>query len=79
MAKNKMSDLNDHLFLQLERLNDETIEAAQMEVEFKKAKAVSGIAAQIIKSNALTLQAAKFAQQGNLTEEQSNVKHKLLN
>lgn len=79
MANNKMSDLNNHLFAQLERLNDETLESEAMELEFKKAKAIQAVAGQIIKASALTLQAAKFAEQGNLTEEQSNVKNKLLN
>ncbi len=48
MAKNKLSDLNDHLFAQLERLNDETITPEQMQLEFEKAKAMEGISRQII-------------------------------
>lgn len=57
MAQNKMIDLNNHLFQQLERLNDETINPEEMELELKKAKAMSLITAQIIKSNALSLKA----------------------
>lgn len=52
-----MIDLNNHLFQQLERLNDETINPEEMELELKKAKAMSLITAQIIKSNALSLKA----------------------
>lgn len=43
MAKNKMHNLRDHLFAQLERLNDETLSPEQMELEVKKAKAVSDV------------------------------------
>jgi len=44
MARNKLSDLNDHLFEQLERLSDEDLTEEQLEKEIKRAKAVSGIA-----------------------------------
>ncbi|RZJ87442.1 MAG: hypothetical protein EOO20_16055 [Chryseobacterium sp.] len=60
MAQNKMIDLNNHLFAQLERLNDETIKPEKMEMEIKKAKAVSQVASQIIKSNALVLKAVEL-------------------
>ena len=64
MAQNKITDLNNHLFAQLERLNDETIEPEIMELEIKKAEAVSKIASQIISSNKLVLDAAKAAGNG---------------
>lgn len=79
MANNKMSNLNDHLFAQLERLNDETLEEEKMELEFKKAKSISAISAQIIKSSALVMQAAKLSANGNITEEEESVKKRLLN
>ena len=50
MAQNKLSDLNNHLFMQLERLNDDELTEQQTSIEVKKAKAISGIASQIIKS-----------------------------
>lgn len=64
MAQNKITDLNNHLFAQLERLNDETIESDKMELEFQKAKAISGVASQIIKANKLTLDAMRLLKDG---------------
>jgi len=66
MARNKITDLNDHLFAQLERLNDETMKADKMEIEFQKAKAISGVAAQIIKSNKLVIDAMRLVSSGSI-------------
>lgn len=77
MAQNKLIDLNNHLFAQLERLNDENItDSTALEQEFKKAKAISQISGQILKSAALTLQASRFAYQGEVKDlpEQFGVK-----
>lgn len=76
MARNKIADLNDHLFAQLERLNDETITEPGMEREIKKAMAVSKVASQIINSNKLVLQAARFVGDGKVESlpEQFGVK-----
>lgn len=67
MAQNKISDLNNHLFAQLERLNDETIKADKMELEIKKAGAISKVASQIIQSNKLLLDGLKLAGNGIVT------------
>jgi hypothetical protein len=66
MARNKITDLNDHLFAQLERLNDETIKPEKMEMEFQKAKAISNVASQIIKANKLTLDAMRILKDGSV-------------
>lgn len=60
MTRNKMTDLNDHLFAQLERLSDEELSAEALEAEIKRAKAVSGIAQQVIANADLGLRAAEF-------------------
>jgi len=66
MARNKIADLNDHLFAQLERLNDEEISDESLEKEISKAKAISGIANQIINANKLTLEAVKLVSRGDI-------------
>jgi hypothetical protein len=64
MAQNKIADLNNHLFAQLERLNDEETAPKVMDQEIKKAGAISKIASQIIQSNKLVLDAAKLVGNG---------------
>ena len=57
--KNKLIDLNDHLFEQLERLNDEDLKGEELETEMNRAKAIAGIAQTIINNGDLMLKAHK--------------------
>ena len=57
MARNKLTDLNDHLFAQIERLNDETLTPEQMELELKKADAMEKVSKQILDSSRVVLDA----------------------
>ena len=66
MAKNKLSDLNDHLFMALERLNEEDITPEQIEAESKRAEAIIGVANQIIGNAKITLDAMRLVSNGNL-------------
>jgi hypothetical protein len=70
MAKNKLSDLNDHLFMALERLNDEDLSTEQIESESKRAEAIIGVANQIIGTAKITLDALKLVSNGNLDKEE---------
>lgn len=53
MTKNTLSDLNNHLFEQLERLNDEELDAEQLEKEIKRSEGMTKIAEQIIRNGEL--------------------------
>ena len=54
--KTKLTDLNDHLFAQLERLGKD-LEPDELEKEITRSKAMCGISAQIISNADLALRA----------------------
>ena len=53
--KNTLGDLNNHLFAQLERLSDEDLKGEGLSEEIVRAKAVTGLASQIIANGTLVL------------------------
>lgn len=57
--KNTLSDLNNHLFAQLERLNDEELDKEEIEKEIKRSHAITGIAKVIIDNGKLALDTMK--------------------
>ena len=61
--KNKLSDLNNHLFAQLERLSDEGIKGEDLDEEIRRAEAVCNVATQIIDNGSLALKAEKMKQE----------------
>jgi hypothetical protein len=64
--KNKLSDLNDHLFAQLERLADEDLDAETIEREVARADAIVEVSDQVLRIADTGLKAAKlFAEHGN--------------
>lgn len=65
MTKNRLSDLNDHLFAALERLNDDDLTADQIESEAKRADAIVALADQVTENARTRLTAARlFAEHG---------------
>ena len=58
--KNKLVDLNNHLFEQLERLNDNDLKGENLQEEIQRAKAMSDIAKNIIDNGNLVLSATKY-------------------
>lgn len=63
MPRNTLGDLNNHLFEQLERLNDESIKGDDLREEIARAKAVTSIASQIIANGTLVIKAEEFKQE----------------
>lgn len=51
--KNKLSDLTNHLFEQMERLNDEDLKGEDLDRELERAKGMGRIASQIIQAGEL--------------------------
>ena len=58
--KNRLSDLNNHLFTQLERLSDEGLSAEDIEQEVKRTDAIVKLADQIIGNAGIQLSACKL-------------------
>ncbi len=56
--KNKLADLNNHLFAQLERLGDESLSEERIAQEVERAGAITDVAEQIIRNADLQLKAA---------------------
>lgn len=58
--KNRLSDLNNHLFAQLERLSDEELTSEQIDDEVKRAEAVVAVSEQIVRNADVQLKAVKI-------------------
>jgi len=58
--KNRLIDLNNHLFAQLERLNEEELTAEKVDMEVKRTEAIVTVSEQIIRNADLCLKAAKL-------------------
>ena len=59
--QNKLSDLNNHLFAQLERLSDESITGEDLQEEVNRARAVTNVAEAIISGASIQLKACSLA------------------
>ncbi len=70
--KNKLIDLNDHLFEQLERLNDEDLSDEQLEKEISRSKAITDIAENIINNGELMFKAQKHYDEYGIKYNQKN-------
>lgn len=64
--KNKLTDLNDHLFAQLERLGDEELKGDELQAELKRSHAVAVVARRVIENGALVLRAQTAFSEGLL-------------
>lgn len=57
--KNTLNDLNNYLFEAIERINDDSLDDAQLDKEIRRSEAVQKIAKTIIDNGNLALQAKK--------------------
>lgn len=57
--KNKLTDLTDHLFIQLERLQDESLVDGALRDEIARAGAITTVAREIISAGRLVVDARK--------------------
>lgn len=64
--RNKITDLNNHLFAQLERLNDENLKGEDLQSEIERGKAVAAIAQQIVTAAKVTVDAAKLMERSGV-------------
>ena len=53
--RNTLEDLNNHLFMQLERLGDEELTDEQLEREVRRTEAITKIATNIVENGTLVL------------------------
>ncbi|GAB3021504.1 hypothetical protein [Bowmanella dokdonensis] len=58
--KNKLSDLNNHLFAEMERLGNENLTDDELKVEIERAKSIAGISREIISNANLALRAKEL-------------------
>ena len=69
--KNDLNSLNNYLFEQLERLNDdEELQEDNLDRELKRAKAITGISTAIVNNAKLVLEAKKYADEFGLNENE---------
>ena len=58
--KNTLTDLNNYLFEQLERLMDDSLSPEEMDKEIQRSHAVTNVAQAVIHGGELALKAAKY-------------------
>lgn len=58
--KNRLTDLNDYLFMQLERLADENLTGEALEAEVRRADAIVQVADKIVAGGKLQIDACKL-------------------
>jgi hypothetical protein len=77
--KNRLGDLNNHLFEQLERLNNDTLTEEQLVMEAERTRHICAISGQIINNARVVLDAHKAISGGNIRDDgKGNGIHQML-
>lgn len=63
MTKNKLIDLNNHLFAELERLGDEDLPEDKLDKEIQRSNAISKVATNIIQNANVSLKGYSMYQE----------------
>lgn len=71
--KNKLTDLNNHLFAQLERLSEEDLKSDKLTEEITRAKAVTDVAKNIIENGRLILDATVAQKEWSLQDKDLSI------
>ncbi|MDL2292252.1 hypothetical protein LJC17_01465 [Acholeplasma sp. OttesenSCG-928-E16] len=74
MPRNTLLDLNNHLFEQLERLNDDDLSEDEIKKESKRAKAMCTVAREIVKNARVILDGQKHVDEFGINRESNLVK-----
>lgn len=69
--RNTLTDLNNHLFAQMERLSDEDLKGEDLQEEIGRAKAVSTIAKDIVSNANTVLKAHEAIYDGSKASERA--------
>lgn len=75
--KNNLNSLNDYLFAEIERLEDDEeldSDPKKLDKEFKRAKAITGIGMTIVNNAKLILDARKYADEIGIDDEKEVLK-----
>ena len=59
MARNTLNDLNNHLFEQIERINDDDLSGEELDQAINKAKVISQLAKGVVNNARVMLDAQK--------------------
>ncbi len=72
-TRNKLDDLNDHLFAQLERISDDDLTDDEIKIESDRTKSISIITDRIIQTGRLQLDATKYYNETMLPANQAKL------
>ena len=66
MVRNKMSNLADTLFAQLEYLDDRELSENELQIEIERSKAMVSVAGQIVSIGKLAIETEKLKQEAGI-------------